>query len=121
MQTPTTAKKRGRRFETRSQGNEFFSIDLSQQGIRLVPFIGHITKSGDKDLADDCSVGKEISEKQTMGRNSNMVALQSENGDRRLGLERRYFSYDAHIPERRSGAIRRSRVDRRDGLSASTN
>jgi len=33
--------------------------------------------------------------------------------DRRLGIERRFFSYDAHIPERRSQAERRSGKDRR--------
>jgi len=31
-----------------------------------------------------------------------------QNGDKRLGIERRRFSYDAHIPERRSGQDRRS-------------
>jgi hypothetical protein len=30
------------------------------------------------------------------------------NGDKRLGVERRRFSYDAHIPERRSGLDRRN-------------
>jgi hypothetical protein len=30
------------------------------------------------------------------------------NGDKRLGIERRRFSYDVHIPERRSGQDRRS-------------
>ena len=34
-------------------------------------------------------------------------------GDRRLGIERRWFSYDAHIPERRSQAERRGGKDRR--------
>jgi hypothetical protein len=29
-------------------------------------------------------------------------------GNSRLGVERRRFSYDAHIPERRSGQDRRS-------------
>ena len=32
---------------------------------------------------------------------------------RRLGIERRYFNYDVHIPERRSQAERRSGKDRR--------
>jgi len=32
----------------------------------------------------------------------------SRNGDKRLGVERRRFSYDAHMPERRSGQDRRS-------------
>jgi hypothetical protein len=31
-----------------------------------------------------------------------------QNGDKRLGIERRRFSYDVHIPERRSGQNRRS-------------
>jgi len=34
-------------------------------------------------------------------------------GGRRSGLERRWFSYFAHIPERRTGKDRRSRLDRR--------
>ena len=36
-------------------------------------------------------------------------------GDRRLGIDRRRFSYNAHIPERRSGAERRFIVENRNG------
>ena len=36
-----------------------------------------------------------------------------DNGGRRLGVERRRFSYLVHIPERRSGKDRRSGFDRR--------
>jgi hypothetical protein len=36
-----------------------------------------------------------------------------DNGGRRLGVDRRQFSYDFHIPERRSGKERRSGFDRR--------
>ena len=36
-----------------------------------------------------------------------------DNGGRRSGIGRRQFSYDFHIPERRSGLDRRSGVDRR--------
>jgi len=36
-----------------------------------------------------------------------------DNGGRRSGIERREFSYNAHIPERRSGKDRRSGLDRR--------
>ncbi len=36
-------------------------------------------------------------------------------GGRRLGLERRRFSYTEHIPERRHGGDRRSGLDRRAG------
>jgi len=39
--------------------------------------------------------------------------LASDNMGRRLGADRRQFSYDAHIPERRSGKDRRSGFDRR--------
>ena len=35
------------------------------------------------------------------------------NGGRRSGIDRRQFSYDYHIPERRSDNERRSRLDRR--------
>ena len=34
--------------------------------------------------------------------------ISSDNGGRRLGIERREFSYDIHIPERRSFKKRRS-------------
>jgi hypothetical protein len=43
-----------------------------------------------------------------------------DNGGRRIGIERRRFSYAEHIPERRSGEDRRNGVDRRtciDGRS----
>ena len=36
-----------------------------------------------------------------------------DNGGRRLGADRRQFSYNHHIPERRSGKDRRSGFDRR--------
>ena len=36
-----------------------------------------------------------------------------DNGGRRLGIDRREFSYTAHISERRSGKKRRSGLDRR--------
>jgi len=36
-----------------------------------------------------------------------------DNGGRRLGIERRQFSYTQHIPERRSGKDRRLGNDRR--------
>jgi len=36
-----------------------------------------------------------------------------DNGGKRLGMERRQFSYKLHIPERRSGQDRRSELDRR--------
>ena len=36
-----------------------------------------------------------------------------DNGGRRIGIERRRFSYAGHIPERRCGEDRRSAVDRR--------
>ena len=36
-----------------------------------------------------------------------------DNGGRRLGVDRRQFSYTLHIPERRSGKERRSGLDRK--------
>jgi len=33
-------------------------------------------------------------------------------GGKRIGLDRRQFSYDEHIPERRSGKDRRSELDK---------
>jgi len=40
----------------------------------------------------------------------------SDHGGRRIGLERRRFSYSEHIPERRCGEDRRSGIDRRTGV-----
>ena len=42
-----------------------------------------------------------------------MRYILSDNGGRRSGIERREFSYDQHIPERRSGMDRRNGDDRR--------
>jgi hypothetical protein len=39
-----------------------------------------------------------------------------DNGGRRSGIERRQFSFNAHIPERRHGENRRSGKDRRSGM-----
>ena len=39
-------------------------------------------------------------------------------GGRRTGLRNREFSYDAHIPERRSGSERRSGADRRETVAS---
>ena len=36
-----------------------------------------------------------------------------DNGGRRSGIERRYYSYSGHIPERRCGFDRRKLEDRR--------
>jgi hypothetical protein len=49
-------------------------------------------------------------------RNLTQRALTSipRNGDKRSGIERRRFSYHAHIPERRSGQDRRSEAERRE-------
>ena len=43
-------------------------------------------------------------------------AILNDNGGRRLGGERRLYSYNNHIPERRSGEERRSGQDRRKKL-----
>jgi hypothetical protein len=42
-----------------------------------------------------------------------------DNGGRRSGIDRRKFSYSAHIPERRHGLDRRSGRDRRDLMDLS--
>ena len=42
-----------------------------------------------------------------------MSKILHDNGGRRSGIERREFSYNEYIPERRSGNDRRSGLDRR--------
>jgi len=44
----------------------------------------------------------------------------SDNGGRRIGIERRRFSYADHIPERRCGEDRRKGTDRRAGADRRT-
>lgn len=43
-----------------------------------------------------------------------------DNGGNRSGIDPRSFSYNLHIPERRSGRDRRSGKDRRTGLDRRT-
>jgi DNA-binding XRE family transcriptional regulator len=45
--------------------------------------------------------------------NEVMASLIRDNGGVRLGLDRRQYSYDKHIPERRSDQDRRSKLDRK--------
>ena len=45
--------------------------------------------------------------------NEVMASFIRNNGGKRLGLDRREYSYDMHIPECRSGNDRRSELDRR--------
>jgi hypothetical protein len=47
---------------------------------------------------------------------SNIAFSLRDNGGRRSGIDRRYFSYSDHIPERRTVDDRRSFSDRRSGL-----
>ena len=45
-----------------------------------------------------------------------MATLIIDNGGRRLGVDRRQFSYTNHIPDRRRGNDRRTGLDRRDNI-----
>ena len=47
---------------------------------------------------------------------SKAVSILSDNGGRRLGVDRRRFSYDVHIPERRCGKERRNGVNGRSEI-----
>jgi len=42
------------------------------------------------------------------------IEMKYDNGGRRLGLDRRQFTYAAYLPERRLGDERRASVDRRN-------
>ena len=42
-----------------------------------------------------------------------VVILSADNREKRSGLDRRQYSYDKHIPERRSDQDRRRKLDRR--------
>ncbi len=47
-----------------------------------------------------------------------MISENMDNGGRRIGFERRHFSYDGYIPERRSVSDRRTGIDRRVDMDA---
>ena len=55
-------------------------------------------------------IGKKMHNNQTT---SSGKAMLEDNGGRRLGGDRRIYTYNDHIPERRSGKERRSGLDRR--------
>jgi len=42
-----------------------------------------------------------------------VVRLSADNREKRSGLDRRQYSYDKHIPERRADQNRRNKLDRR--------
>ena len=57
-----------------------------------------------------------------MGTNKQKIqAIIPQYRDERLGIERRRFSYDAHIPERRSGQDRRIGGARQEDAAESYN
>jgi len=123
MQTNTIAKKlRVRRSETVNHVGDSYtalflthsSTDAIHSKVNPVTVIRDVTELDKEGLIDQDLVGAEVSEKQPMGECSDMAVRQSDNGGRRLGLERREFSYDTHVPERRSDTIRRSHIDRRN-------
>jgi hypothetical protein len=130
MQTNTIAKRlSGRRHVTLDYANDSFSAlfvthsssDAFYPKVTPETIVRDATEFGDKRMIKQDFVGQEASEKQSIGEDSSMAVSQGDNGGRRLGLERREFSYDIHLPERRSDTIRRSCVDRRDGLFSRMN
>ena len=94
----------------------YYPTDSSYPRVCLETIIRHITKCDQRGIYVHYLVGLRILEKQVSRKGSEVVASLSDNGGRRAGIDRRQFSYDAHVPERRSGMERRSTVDRRNGL-----
>ena len=130
MQTNTIAKKlRVRGSEILNHvGNSYnallashSSADAVHPEVNPVTVIRDVTEFGEQGLTDQDLVGKTVSEKRVLGEGSDVAVFQSDNGGRRLGLERREFSYDTHLPERRSNTIRRSSIDRRNSLFSRMN
>jgi len=124
MQTNTVVKKlRVRRPETLNHSGNSFSVlfvnhsstDAFHPEMSPVTVIRDVTEFGEKGIGQDLAE-KETSGKQIVGQVPDVTLFQSDNGGRRLGLERRTFSYDTHLPERRSNKVRRSNVDRRNGI-----
>ena len=130
MQINTIAKKlRGRRSETLNHVGDSYnalfvthsSTDAFHPEVNPVTVIRDVSEFGEKGPRNQDLLETEVSEKQVSGENSDVAVFQSDNGGRRLGLERREFSYDTHVPERRSNTIRRSSIDRRNGFFSRMN
>ena len=62
-------------------------------------------------------VGREKNSSYDGGSAESIFSLE-DSGGRRSGFRKREFSYDAHIPERRSGAERRNGTDRRETVAS---
>jgi hypothetical protein len=94
----------------------YYPTDSFYPRVYLGTLIQHITKCDQGFLKGHYLVGLKVLERQISEKGAKVVLFYSDNGGRRSGVERRRFSYDAHIPERRSGPDRRSGVDRRNAL-----
>ena len=130
MQTNTIAKKlRGRGSEILNHvGNYYSALFVTHSATNAfhpeetpVTVIRDITEFGNKGMKDRDLVEQDVSENRIVEESSEMTLFPRDNGGRRLGLERRAFSYDIHLPERRSNKIRRSSVDRRNGAFSRMN
>lgn len=129
MQTNTIVKKlRGRRDTLNHVDNSFRALFVTHSSttafhseVPSVTVIRDVAEFGKKGMIKQDKAGTERFEKQVMGEYSDVVHFQSDNGGRRLGLERRQFSYDTHVPERRSNTARRSSADRRNGFFSRMN
>jgi len=130
MQTNTIAKKlRGRGSETLNHvGNSYRALFVTPSSTNAfhpeetpVKIIRDITEFGHNGMTDRDLVEQEVSEKRITGEVSEVALFPRDNGGRRLGIERRAFSYDIHLPERRSNKVRRSSVDRRNGVFSRMN
>lgn len=125
MQTNTMAKKlKGRRPGTLNHVGDSFSAlfathssaDVFDREMNPVTVIRDVTEFGEKGLTDEDLAGEAVSGKRIVREVPDVAVTRIDNGGRRLGLERRKFSYDIHLPERRSNIIRRSSIDRRNDL-----
>ena len=78
--------------------------------------IKHITKYDQIKSKSSYLVGLEILNRKRSEKDVKIAFSLSDNGGRRLNPSRRKFSYDAHIPERRSGKEQRNGKDRRNEI-----
>lgn len=94
----------------------YYPADAFYPRVYLESEIRHVTKYDHGLLKGHYLVGLRILEKQVAVKETKVVFYFGDNGGRRSGFDRRRFSYDIHIPERRSGLDRRTGLDRRNGM-----
>lgn len=99
------------------QGNQVYQHNLPQRNIQTRKSKPHRRHK----LSDFHEMANNLRMRKERALHSKNPAYNIDNGGRRLGIERREFTYSQYYPERRVGMERRSIPERRVDLEAGAN